>query len=286
MWFTSVVLSAALAHAFQGEISFSRQEQLLHQQGIKLIEDVAARCLDKDLRLHQEFYRKWGISKFYGDQSRFAKMTRVQRIAHLKQLGKPESLLDQMEPTSCIGLTLKCMEAGFKEARQEEIWQRLRAFTMANRVTGNALLHGLQALGWRLYYWNPDTSKNELWDQAEAKKNPTNSDRFWGYHGARWREAQRGRYFINKVDDASLLVNFGIRPPEELRRIPFFVGIAHTGYHVFPGSFGRIVEGHSTRLITDSQTIESSPFNPLADGGGPRGQYYSGLMAIPPGFLF
>ena len=73
---------------------------------------------------------------------------------------------------------------------------------------------------------------------------------------------------------------------DAVKNIPFFVGIAHLGYHVFPRSYGQIIEGHSTRQLNDPQALETSPFNPLVKGGGPRGgPYKSGLIAIPPGYL-
>lgn len=101
----------------------------------------------------------------------------------------------------------------------------------------------------------------------------------------RWATIKsRGMYYMNPVDDARSLVNFKTEMPEKFLDVPFYVGTAHTGYHVFPGTFGQVIEGHNTRAITDRNTLESSPFNPMEDGGGPRGQYFSGLVAVPPGF--
>ena len=90
---------------------------------------------------------------------------------------------------------------------------------------------------------------------------------------------------FRSVDDYRKLVNFGAETPELLKQIPFFVGIAHAGYHVFPGTFGRVLEAHSTKKITDPKNLESAPFNPLAGEGPTGGMYHSGLIAIPPGFL-
>ena len=96
----------------------------------------------------------------------------------------------------------------------------------------------------------------------------------------------RHKYFWTTVDDWSSLVNFGRSEPELIKKIPFFVGIAHLGYHVFPGTYGQIIEGHSTRIVNDPETLQTSPFNPLVLGGGPRGgPYKSGIVAVPPGYL-
>ena len=148
--------------------------------------------------------------------------------------------------------------------------------------------HALQKLGWKTYYWNPQTSQNSVWDAQEKANDPNNNKHFWGYHVYRWSTINGpGRnYYTNVVDNFSSLVNFGSQPPLGLKKVPFFIGTAHTGYHVFPGKFEQVIEGHSTRAITDSKTMESSSFNPLQDGGGPRGVYRTGLMSVPPGYDF
>ena len=70
--------------------------------------------------------------------------------------------------------------------------------------------------------------------------------------------------------------------------MPFFVGIAHAGYHVFPGRRGDVVEAHSMREMIAKDNIEVAPFNPLAQGGAPRWtrseKYRSGLIAVPADF--
>jgi hypothetical protein len=284
--FSGLHSTEVFALGFEGEISFSRAEKSRHLEGLAIVQEAAARCLERDYAHHRAFFARHGISPYYGDRSDFARMSREGKQNLIRSLGKDPALLDQMEPTSCVGLTLKCLGEGFTAANQADLWQRLRAFTMANAVDGTALQHGLQALGWKILFWNPDLSRNAAWDAAEKAADPTNRLRFWGYHEYRTATVNRnGSYYFNRVDDARTLVNFGTRTPEAVARIPFFVGTAHTGYHVFPGAHGRVIEGHSTRAITDPQTIESSEFNPLANGGGPRGEYRSGLMAIPPGAL-
>ena len=187
-----------------------------------------------------------------------------------------------MEATSCVGLVLKCLGQGFKTAGQGDLWERIRQFTRLNGVDGTAMQQGLRELGWKVLYWNPDVRMNREWDMAERRKDPTNKDRFWGYHENNWQGAsKRGRYLYNDVDDARLLVSFGERVPELLKAIPFFVGTAHGGYHVFPGTFGRVIESHSTRLITDEKSLESDEFNPLAGRAPTGGMYKSGMIAIP-----
>jgi hypothetical protein len=280
------------AQARYGSFStFSAEEKRIHFERLPHIIRTATECLQSALNHHNTFFRQWGVSPFYGDQSAFAKASPQGRRTYLQSYNRfsPQQidfLLSILQPTSCIGLTLQCLEKGFLAARQDEIWQKLRGFTASHNMTGGALLHGLQELGWKLVYWNPDVSQNEAWDEHEKRTQPGNPKKIWGFHAYHWREVNRSRkYLYNRVDDLSTLVNFGRQTPEIMRRVPFFVGIAHAGYHVFPGSHGQIIEGHSTRRLHDPQTVESSPFNPLVNGGGPRGLYRSGLIAIPPGYV-
>ncbi|MGZ3703256.1 MAG: hypothetical protein ACXWSD_15840, partial [Bdellovibrionota bacterium] len=155
-----------------------------------------------------------------------------------------------------------------------------------NGVDGMATQYGLQQLGWKVLYWNPDVRYNRQWDQQERQHNPTNSDRFWGDHEEYWQSVQhQGRYLYNHVDDIRLLVNFGTTSPSFLRSVPFWVAIAHGGYHVFPGTFGQVVEAHSTRQITDPKSLQSAPFNPLAGLAPTDGMYHSGIIAVPGKYL-
>ena len=93
------------------------------------------------------------------------------------------------------------------------------------------------------------------------------------------------------IDDKTLLVGFGTNVPAEFRAVPFWVGTAHSGYHVFPGFSGKIIEAHSQRPISSKDNLEVSSFNPLNQerGGGPKWtnseRYRSGVIAVPPGYL-
>lgn len=283
---TSVIAAQPAFAGFQGSVSFTDEEKAAHLKALPAILMTAASCLEQDLEHHREFFQKYGISPFYGDRGAFSKMTTAQRRAHLAQLGKNPDLLSQLQPTSCIGLTLKCLGRGFEAGGESQIWQRLKQYTVNNGGDGTALQDGLQKLGWKIAYWNPDVSQNDVWDAAEQASHPNNHDHFWGMHAENWSAVQRRhRYYYNKVDDLTSLVNFGTQVPEAIKPVPFFVGTSHMGYHVFPGSFGNIIEGHSTRPLTDPKTLQSAPFNPIGGGGPTDGEYRSGIVAIPPGYL-
>lgn len=282
--FLVFTLSSHSQAGFKGSISFTQAEKDRHQQGLADLLATAGDCLKADLQYHQQFYAANGFSPFYGDQSSFAKKSKAEKKAELAKYGKAD-FVDSMQPTSCIGLTLKCLEAGFAKAGQADLWKPLYNFTMANDVDGTALQHGLRALGWYILYWNPNTARSAVWDIEEQAANPGNPLKIWGFHEQHWINVSKGgKYLYNTVDNYTFLTDFMRTPPPEFTRAPFFVGTAHGGYHVFPGFYGHVIEGHSKRSIDDSQTIEDSPFNPLLKGGGPRGNYFSGLMAIPPSF--
>lgn len=271
------------AAGFNGTVEFTAEEKAAHQRHLGTITRVARGYLEDIYRDHLAFHRRHGVSKYYGDRSVLLN-TRAKRIEALQRAGAPVSLVDQLQPTSCIGLSLNALSAGFRspgDANLESALQKILRFARANALDGSAVLLALQKLGWRVCFWNPSPQDNAAWDAEE---------RNWaskGWHAFRYSTVNnRGNYYFNKVDDKSLLVGFGTNVPGAFRSAPFFIGVAHTGYHVFPGFEGGIIEAHSTRLLSSVNNLEKSPFNPLGNGGGPRWtpteKYRSGLIALPP----
>lgn len=275
--------TTAAALGFKGTIEFTADESAAHRKHIGTITAVARQHLEKIWSDHNAFYQKYRVSKFYGDRNLYLD-TRNERIAALRQAGAPVSLVDQLKPTSCIGLSLDALKAGFNapgDANLSAAWQKIYQFARANALDGCSVLHALQKLGWQILYWNPSPQDNERWDREDGTR------RSRGWHAYRYLTVNRyGTYYFNKVDDKTRLVGFGTTLPAEFRSVPFFVGVAHTGYHVFPGFAGDIIEAHSTRRLNSFDNLEKSSFNPLKSGGGPRWtsteKYRSGLIAIPP----
>lgn len=268
---------------FKGNIDFTPEEKAAHQRHVNTVIRVARRYLEDVWRDHLAFHRQWGVSKYYGDRSQLLN-TREKRIVALQQAGAPTTLVDQLQPTSCVGLSLKGLGAGVREAGDpalDSAWQKIQAFTRENDQDGSALIHALQGLGWRVHYWNPAPENNAAWD-AEEVNWASKGAHVWWHHTV----TKNGTYYYNRVDDKTLLVGFGTRVPAEFRSAPFFLGVAHAGYHVFLGFQGEIIEGHSTRALSSVNNLERSFFNPLETGGGPRWtateKYRSGLIALPP----
>lgn len=268
---------------FKGDINFSKQEIQSHRKHILTITNSARKHLEFTWKNHVQFHKKHGVSKYYGDRNRSLN-TPAKRRAALKGYGAPMALEKSLLPTSCIGLTLESLRRGFHQPRDPHLrsaWQKIEAFTRKNHVDGSALIHALQKLGWKIYYWNPNPANNHAWDKEETRWKSK------GWHAFRYATVRRkGTYYYNKVDDAKLLVNFGETTPNKSIKFPYFVGVAHTGYHVFPGFYGNVIEAHSTRKLNSISNLEKSMFNPLGTGGGPRWtaneKYRSGLIAVPP----
>ncbi len=286
-----VFLTLAINSIALAKVSFSEQEVSTHKSQVRLITETAAKCLDNTYNEHLDFFAKWNVSKFYGDR-RDEHKTRQGRISALQRFGAPASLVDSLEPISCIGLTVKCLKQGFEAAGQAPIWKKIHdELKVDNKMYGTDLQNMLQQLGWKIYYWNPDPSKNAAWDEEDRKINPLPAGKkwnpVWGGHAYRYSLVMnKGIYYESKIDNARLLVGFKLNVPEEFKRIPFFVGTAHAGYHVFPGRYGDVIEAHSTRPLNSKENLEFNMFNPLETGGAPvwtnTERYRSGMIVIPP----
>ena len=280
-----LVTSLKAQAAFKGEFSFTEDEKKIHVDSILTLVNEADLCLKQNIDRHLEFYKKYGISAFYGQNSAFSKMSQKEKIDFLVSKKLDPKLVHELSATSCVGLALKCLEKGFATTNQEDVFKRLKSYVVANGVDGTALQDGLSKLGWKTLYWNPNPQKNKTWDLQERLADPRNKKHFRGFHEDNFLAVKnKNRYYMNNVQDATTLINFGDNEPEYLKSVPFFVGTAHMGYHVFPGAHGVVIEAHSTRAITDENTIESAPFNPLDDKGAPSGRYRSGLISVPPTF--
>jgi len=279
----ALLLPASARAGFRSNIEFTAAEKAAHDRHIVTIKKVARQYLEDTWKEHLAFYRRHRVSKFYGDRN-LALNTRAKRIAALQAAGAPASLVDQLQPTSCVGLTMNALAAGFRAPGDPALvtaWTKINAYARANDLDGCSVLNAMQKLGWRIAYWNPAPQNNELWDRQDGNRKSR------GWHAYRYLTVTRhGTYYFNKVDDKSLLVGFGTTVPAAFRDAPFFIGVAHTGYHVFPGFKGDVIEAHSTRRLDSISNLERSPFNPLATGGAPRWTasewYRSGLIGLPP----
>ena len=294
-----------------------------NQQNAKLISETAAACLTRTWDTHNQFFKQRGYSKFYGNRRTEYKTLEGRKQALLGLLpqlrqkvnaGDPAAIaelqkrVNELETTSCVGLALKCLGEGFKAASMEDTWSKILTWVGRTGSDGTPMFYGtdlqkaLVDLGWKSVYWNPDVSQNAEWDALEKELNPLQAGKVWnpvwGGHGLRWASVKKNRnYYGIPIQDISTLVNFGTKPPADFKAIPFFVGTAHSGYHVFPGFNGKVIEAHSVRNLNSIDNMQLGPFNPLYQeiNGVPGGNgspkwtktehYRSGVIVVPPGML-
>jgi hypothetical protein len=228
-----------------------------------------------------------------------------------------------LQSIGCIDMARRCLRAAFEKVGMLETFRKIDAEVVKNGVSGVVLQRALIELGWKSFYWNPDVSQNAAWDAedpqifpatpATATKKAVSWQGAWGAHAEHWaRNCSPGggkkdpakkagvmcsnEYYVSggasiPVHDKELLVNFGQSPPAVFASVPFFLGTAHSGYHVFPGFNGQIIEAHSERGLRAKDNLEKSVFNPLAQDkqGGPRWtkieKFRSGVIVIPPGYI-
>ncbi|MBF0408332.1 MAG: hypothetical protein HQM10_13360 [Candidatus Riflebacteria bacterium] len=296
---------SANAQTGSSKLTISDDEKALYLKHKDQISEVAKKCLEITWATHLDFFHKWKVSKYYGDRN--PKLdTREERLAIIRRVGAPDRIVDEMQGISCIGLTRQCLREGFeatKEPALVALWKRIDADVIANGVSGMVLLSHLQKLGWRILYWNPNPENNAKWDSEDptlVKGKPVSWDSgvkdsdgnfiyhpSWGMHAYRYQTVmKKGMYYTIGIDDKDLLVGFGDKTPESFKEFPLFVGVAHAGYHVFPGARGKVIEAHSMRDLDSIDNLEVGEFNPLASKGSPRWtrieKYRSGVVGIAP----
>jgi hypothetical protein len=289
---TLLLLSLNLSAAFKGSISFTQEEITEHKLQVENISDGAAACLHATWNKHEAFFKKYKVSKYYGDRNPNLSSREKRRKALIaakipKKLH--EEILNQQEPISCIGLARMCLGNAFKAAGDisTKSWFKIDEFAKLNALDGSAVIEALRLLGWQVLYWNPDIASNAKWDAEDNILQGAANHPAKGYHSYRYTIMKKtGKYYDNYVTDQKTLTNFGADEPEVLNDYNFFFAVAHTGYHVFPGTFGQVIEAHSMRSINDPTNLENAPFNPLGNGGAPKWtatlKYRSGILAVPP----
>ncbi len=287
------------------DLVITPQEKAMYLDYNQTVVETASKCIEQTYKTHVAFFKKYGISKYYGDRNP-ALNTREKRLAVIKSVGAPTSIIDQLEGISCIGLTRKCLKQGFdatQNPQMSELWNRIDKNLIARGTDGLVLTQHLQKLGWKILYWNPRPDLNKEWDAEDPRilaGKPVSWDSgvrnsqgqfiyhpAWGMHEMRYNLVmKRDIYYNVKVDDKRTLVGFDLNVPQAFIDNAFFVGVAHAGYHVFPGSFGKVIEAHSMRRLDSIDNMEVGPFNPLAPGGAPQWtkieKYRSGIVAVPP----
>ena len=296
-----LLIFSFLAHArgFNGSLEFSEAEKIEHLRGLSKVVKVAGDCLQTHLDEQTEFWNQWKLSRYYGMESDWnRKWTQAQKEAQFNRMHVPLEEMAKLKPVNCVLMTLACLQNGFHSAGQDKLWQKISDFTAANDRDGLALQYALQRIGWRVLYWNPDTSKAKEWDEEERARDkkiregnePENQFKFYGFHEQHLLAVRKSKmYLYNPVDDATSLIDYQRTVPAKFNNVPFFVGTVHGGFHVFPGKFGYVIEAHNKARPTERRTIEAGYFDTLHPrephpNAGVYGIYRSGPIAVPPGY--
>lgn len=150
----------------QSKSLFTDSEIQTHQKNIDLIVKIASNCLDETYADHLQFYEKWKVSKYYGALRKEYSSLKG-RINTLRSYGysaeKIAEIAPQQVPISCIGLTMSCLEKGFRAAGTEPTWKKIYdQLKIGSKFDGTDLQNMLRQLGWKILYWNPDPSQNKI----------------------------------------------------------------------------------------------------------------------------
>lgn len=296
-----VILSTSLsAFALQGKIHFTQEEKARHLSALPLIMETTAKSMQDFARDHFAAIDQCGIGLLYGFKSAYAKLPNEKAKTDWLQAhatcNQPPTPAD-VSITSCEIHTNRHLAKGFAAAGQSDLFQRITAFFKLNDRSGIALAYALRELGWKVVYWNTDVAVKHPTPQDRHKMGATPEDHVLSYAIAR----RRGTYYEVPVD--GWLINFApskgsktqadIRALTAVKAAPYFIGVAHGGFHVFPGTYGTIIESHSPYNPDRAQNIEVGEFNPpfgspngltvTVDGRRQMVHYHSGIIAVPPG---
>lgn len=289
-----LVSQNAFAQSKEFPVQFTRLEIKTHKQRASFIAKTSAECLQSTYAEHVEFFKKWGISKFYGELRPQHRTYRGLK-KELKRFGKPQKLIHELRPTACVSLALSCLGKGFAAANMQDTWKKIfDHLQIGGKVHGTDLQIMLRMLGWRTLYFNPDPVQNRAWDEEDKRLNPLKKGKkwnaSWGGHSINYNLVLKHGFYNNRhlvIDDAKTLVGFKKAVPASFKRHEFFIGTAHSGFHVFPGFRGFVIEAHGKRALNDFENLEAANFNPLDQPkGAPRWsfdlRYRSGVIVVPP----
>jgi hypothetical protein len=178
---------------------------------------------------------------------------------------------------------LKHVKAAYAAAGKKERGEQIDRIVESRRDAAEVLIVELQKDGWHSIYWNPDVNAPD--EVNEGKKS---------LHERSWQEASRGEYMNGKIKVDYSLVNY--RPSKrsktkkntsslrKLKRVPFWIGMANYGKHVFVGYHGHVSEAYSMEMPTSPRLIMDSEFANWS-GSYKSEKLLSGIIMVPPGSL-
>ena len=219
----------------------------LANEGEKLVKSMA--------KAHVDAIDSRGIGKYWGVQNSW-------------RPGASDP--GDMKQSSCVEWALEVTGAAFRAVGRGSVWSRIYSTTVANGAKGTVLAKQLILFdSWTGIYWNPDSAKaadgsdEHPYSAHIAKKKGTYygipvKDQILNYNPA---------YGSSTTDD-----NSGI---DKLKKVPYWVGCARGGSHVFCGTRGHVSEFHWDAHPTDRNAIELVELETYA--------WLSGIIVVPQG---
>ena len=204
---------------------------------------------------HKSLIASRGVGSYYGSES-----------GYVPPAGSPADL----RVGSCIGWALDVTGAAYREVGLAAVWQRIYTITVNNGARGTVLCRELVRDGWTGIYWNPDVAT-----PADGDAEHTFS--------AKMARGGSGKYY--EIPVKGMITNYrpsststtaldasGIR---RLEKVPYWVGCARGGKHVFVGTRGNVSEFHWEAQPTNPDAITQVPLEAFA--------WLSGILCVPPG---
>ncbi|MBV1858807.1 MAG: hypothetical protein KUG77_10375 [Nannocystaceae bacterium] len=201
-------------------------------------------AIESKTKAHRDAISSRGYGTHYGDHSSYTPPAGA-----------------SVTKSSCVVWAMECAEYAFDKVGRGAVWDQVAKVTRRNQLKGTFLIRELIARGWTGIYWNPDVT-----DKSDGEHS-------YSAHIARTKKT----YYNLPVSD--MVLDYRRRPVNmaglnKLDKVPFWVGCARGGSHVFCGTGGNVSEFHWTAAATNPKAMELVALKDYA--------WMSGIIAVPP----
>lgn len=202
-------------------------------------------AIETKTKAHRDAIRTRGYGTHYGDHSNY----------------RPPAGASLTE-SSCVVWAMECAAYAFEKVGQSAVWNRIAANARRNQLKGTVLIKDLVQAGWTGIYWNPDTT-----DTSDPE------------HSYSAHVARRSKTYY-KIPVQDYVLDYRRKPRADLTginkldKVPFWVGCARGGRHVFCGTGANVSEFHWDYPATNPRAMELVTLKDYA--------WLSGIIAVPP----
>ncbi len=206
-------------------------------------------AIETKTKAHRDAIRTRGYGTHYGDHSSY----------------RPPAGASLTE-SSCVVWAMECAAYAFNKVGQSAVWNRVASNARRNRLKGTVLIKDLIDIGWTGIYWNPVSDTGDRGEHSfsysVAKKSKT-------YYKIPIQD-----YVLNYRPMGSSKTTTDETGLAKLAKVPFWVGCAGGGRHVFCGTGKKVSEFHWTSPATDTHAMELVSLQTYP--------WLSGIIVIPP----